>query len=63
MNETNGNCTTEDFQVDDSWEQSYETKTDTLFANNESAEYDEYEIDGDLYKNKEFIPEPAREVS
>lgn len=53
----------EDFQVDDSWEQSYETKTDTLSANNESAEFDEYEVDGDLYKSKEFIPEPTREVS
>lgn len=53
----------EDFQVDDSWEQSYETKTDTLSANNESAEFEEYEVDGDLYKSKGFFPEPTREVS
>lgn len=52
----------DDFQVDDSWEHSYETKTDTS-ANNESAEFDDYEVDGDLYKGKEFIPEPTREVS
>lgn len=52
----------EDLQVDDSWEQSYETKTDTS-VNNESGEFDEYEVDGDLYKSKEFIPEPTREVS
>lgn len=49
--------------MDDSWEQSYETKTDTFSANNESAEFDEYEVDDDLYKTKEFIPEPTREVS
>lgn len=48
--------------MDDSWEHSYETKTDTS-ANNESAEFDDYEVDGDLYKDKEFIPEPTREVS
>lgn len=53
----------DDFQVDESWEQSFETKTDSLSANNESAEFDEYEVDGDLYKSKEFIPEPTREVS
>jgi len=51
----------EDFQVDDSWEQSYETKTDTS-TNNESAEFDEFEIDGDSYKSKQFIPKPTREV-
>ncbi|XP_029343320.1 neurabin-1 isoform X2 [Acyrthosiphon pisum] len=63
LNETHDNYNNmEDFQVDDSWEQSYETKTDTLSANNESAEFDEYEVDGDLYKSKEFIPEPTREV-
>lgn len=62
MNETNDNYNMEDFQVDDSWEQSCETKTDTS-VNNESAEYDEYEVDGDLYRSKEFIPEPTREVS
>ncbi|VVC31527.1 Hypothetical protein CINCED_3A001844 [Cinara cedri] len=60
INEANDNM--EDFRVDDSWEQSYETKTDTLSANNESAEFDEYEVDGDLYKIKEFIPEPTREI-
>lgn len=53
----------EDFHVDDSWEQSYETKTDTLSANNESPEFDDYDVDGDIYKFKEFIPEPTREVS
>lgn len=53
----------DDFQVDESWEQSFETKTDSLSANNESAEFDDYEVDGDLYKSKEFIPEPTREVS
>jgi hypothetical protein len=63
INETHDNYNTDDFQVDDSWEQSYETKTDTLSANNESAEFDEYEVDSDLYKSKEFIPEPTREVS
>jgi len=64
LNETHDNYNNmEDFQVDDSWEQSYETKTDTLSANNESAEFDDYEVDGDLYKSKEFIPEPTREVS
>lgn len=63
INETNDNYNMEDFQADDSWEQSYETKTDSLSANNESAEFDEYEVDGDLYRSKEFIPEPTREVS
>lgn len=54
---------TEDFQVDDSWEQSYETKTDTLSTNNESTELDDFDVDGDLYKSKGFVPEPTREVS
>ncbi|XP_025205572.1 neurabin-1 isoform X6 [Melanaphis sacchari] len=62
INEVHDNYNTDDFQVDDSWEQSYETKTDSLSANNENAEFDEYEVDGDLYKSKEFIPEPTREV-
>lgn len=62
MNETIINYNMEDFRLDDSWEQSYETKTDTS-VNNESAEFDEYEVDGDLYKSKEFIPEPTKEVS
>jgi len=62
MNETIDNYNMEDFRMDDSWEQSYETKTDTS-VNNESAEYDENEVDGDLCKYKEFIPEPTREVS
>lgn len=56
------NDTNQNYNVDDSWEQSYETKTDTS-VNNESGEFDEYEVDGDLYKSKEFIPEPTREVS
>lgn len=62
INDTNQNYNVEDLQVDDSWEQSYETKTDTS-VNNESGEFDEYEVDGDLYRSKEFIPEPTREVS